>query len=305
MVVFKIMLKKLFLVFLVSVLVGPVSSSHAKESKKHIIYETPTLKSLSQLYWALSKFNPVKDSDIDNFLFINECNLYKDYSENEFEWNDIRKSARTFLEGSKKEFPTHFEFVQPLRFAEYDLEKKAFDVWAPYKIEGIRRFEVLAEDIFQEVCDKPYSHHVAGYPKGLYVELNRPFTINTIPVDPAVAEAYIREQIEEGRAQGVRIRNKDDLYKSRDAYLVMKMRVFSYKEDLQNKEYKLSKVLAVLEGYEIYGDRDRQLLMFSENFRRKKERSKMEIEMKKRYQERLKKQMKKKRRDFETTEEAK
>ena len=89
---------------------------------------------------------------------------------------------------NRKDFPIHFEFVQPLRFAEYNLETKEFDVWKPYKIKGVRRFEVLAEDLYKDVCDWKSKKQIPGYPKGLLVELNRPFSLDTIEVEPDVCQ---------------------------------------------------------------------------------------------------------------------
>lgn len=277
-----------------------------EEVKKNIIYERPVMKTLSQLYWALGKFEPEDDSAVDNFLRINECDLYKDYSQNEFEWTGVREAAREFVVSSKGEFPLHFEFVQPIQFAEYDLEKKEFDVWKPNKIDAVRRFEVLAEDIFEEICGVPYGGKgIENYPRGMLVEINRPFTLDKIAVDPAMARAFVEKKAEEVNEQGLVTRNKQELYESRDAVLVMKIRVFSYKEDIRFREYQLARVLGVLEGYEIYGDSDREMLMISENFRRKKQRSAMEVEMKKRYQQRLKQQMEAKRKAaIEASEES-
>ena len=90
--------------------------------------------------------------------------------------------------------------------------------------------------------------------------------------------------------------DKEKLYETRDAYLVMKLKIFSYIEDRQGSKFNLARVMASLDGYEIYGDLNREMLLYSENFKRKKKRSGAEIEMKKRYQQRLKEQYEERRR---------
>ncbi|HOO52346.1 MAG TPA: hypothetical protein PLK94_13765, partial [Alphaproteobacteria bacterium] len=156
----------------------------------------------------------------------------------------------------------------------------------------IRRFEILAEDLFEDICNQPAKYAIEGYPKGLFAEMNRPFTLETIKTPPEIAETYIKEKM---RGVTVTPRRKEEKYNLRDAYLVMKIRFFSYQEEVRSIDYvKLTKVLAVLEGYEIYGDQNKAMLLFSENFKRRKKHSNMEEELKKRYQERLKKQMEKK-----------
>ena len=288
------MFRKLLILLVFSISAVAVTGVYA-QGKKHTIYEVPTMKTLSRLYWALLKLDPENDEHIDNFLLINECGLYQEYAQNEFEWNGIRESAREFVMSERVNFPTHFEFLQPLRFAEYNLEDNSFNVWEPYKIDAVRRFEVLAEDIFSDICKRRYGIEIEGYPRGLYVELNRPFTIDNIKVQPEIAQIYIENNQSKIRQMAVPPKNKKELYETREAYLAMKIRIFSYQEEIQVAEYGLSKVLGVLEGYEIYGDIDRELLLFTEDFRRKKQRSQMEVEMKKRYQERLRKQMEEKR----------
>lgn len=292
------------------IIVGVMASvSYAQESPEQgpVIYESPTIKNLSQLYWSLSKFKPdengkIDDIYIDNFLFINECSLYQEFSDNEFEWVNIRESARNFLEENKSGFPLRFEYTQPLRLAEYDLESQTFDVWEPYKINGIRRFEILAEDLFEDICNQPAKYAIEGYPKGLFAEMNRPFTLETIKTPPEIAETYIKEKM---RGVTVTPRRKEEKYNLRDAYLVMKIRFFSYQEEVRSIDYvKLTKVLAVLEGYEIYGDQNKAMLLFSENFKRRKKHSNMEEELKKRYQERLKKQMEKKKKALQEPQES-
>src|SRR5262245_27980767 len=60
-------------------------------------YEEPTVQKFSQLYWAISKLDPTNDTDIDNFLMINECDIYREYAHNEFEWKEIREAGRQFV----------------------------------------------------------------------------------------------------------------------------------------------------------------------------------------------------------------
>ena len=273
----------------------PVVSEEEEEG--HIIYETPTVKNLSQLYWMLSKLDINNDTHVDNFLMINECDLYRDYYNNEFEWKSIRKAGRKFIEDSRDSFPTYFEFIQPLKLAEYNLETEMFDVYEPYKIFSVRRFEILAEDVYKDVCNVSHRREIEGYPRGLYAELNRPFTLDEVKVHPEVAKLYIEKNNEYLQEEGIATKYKTDIYENRKAYLVMKIRIFSNKnEDVTVAGKDLAKVLGVLEGYEIYGDRERHMLMFAEDFKRKRKRSKMEIQLKQEYQERLKRQMEEKRR---------
>ena len=264
--------------------------------KKTVIYERPTMKRLSQLYWAAGKFEPTDDLALDHFLMINECDLYREYSKNEFEWTGIRESAREFVQVNRNNFPTHFELLQPIRLGEYDVEEGQFHVAPEFQIEGVRRFEVLAEDLYSDVCDVRYGEQIEGYPKGLHVEMSRPFSLTSFEIQPELARIYIESINKKIKDKGMNVTTKQELYDARNAYLVMRLRIISYKEDKRVNEYYLSSMLGLLESYTIYGDKERDLILFEENFKRKRKLSQAEIEMKNRYQARLKKQMEEKRR---------
>ncbi len=252
------------------------------------VYNPANLKNFAELYWAISKFSVDDDEAVDNYLLINECDLYRDYFQNEFEWGNIRERARDELTKKKDTFNTRFEYIQPLKFANYNMDTKQFYIWEPYKIFGARSFEILAEDLYDTVCGITYRESIARYQKGLYVELNRPFTVDKIPVRPEMAESYIRMHNERMRDAGLRAKDREALYSSRDAYLVMKIRVFAYKDDVQTKENKLAKVLAVLESYQIYGDRDRTMLLFERDYNRKNLETTSEVDMKLQFRDQLK-----------------
>ncbi|MCB9983970.1 MAG: DUF4852 domain-containing protein [Rhodospirillales bacterium] len=301
---------KVFIVLGMLVLTAAISmTGHAQIEQNEsdtVIYEKPTIRNLSQLYWRLLKFKPddsgkIPDIYIDNFLFINECDLYQEFSTNEFEWLSMRESTRAFLKENKDSFPERFEYMQPLRLANYDLESKTFEIWNPYKISGVRRFEVLAEDFFENVCHQLARFSIQGYPKGLLVEINRPFTLEYIEVPPEIAEIYIENK---KTSHNVSTRKKSEIFDSRDAYLVMKIKFFSYKGEVarEGTADNLANVIGIMEGYEIYGDRKKELLLFSQNFNRRKDRSKIDVELKKRYQERLKKQMKEKKKALQESQ---
>ena len=270
-----------------SKLVGPTG---LKSQKTHI-YQGPTIAKLSQLYWALGKFKLTDDTAVDNYLRINECDIYKDYHHNEFEWKNIRESGRKFLADNKKKFSLRFEYIQPLRFAEYNMEKKEFNIWDKYIVDGARSFEVLSKDSTDGSCGSG-DRDIPGYPRGLNIELSRPFTLKAIPISEDLARKYILTKSDYFKSLKPEQQTQYAMYSARDAYVVMQVKVFAYNEDFKTREnYLLSKVLAVLESYEVYADRDLTQLIYSENTNKKKERSEKEVVLKKKYQERLKLKM--------------
>lgn len=261
----------------------------ASAEEKSYIYEKPTMETLSQLYWSLGKFDTGDDEAIDNYLKINECDIYNAFIHDEFEWVNIRQSTRDYIAKNKKKFPVRFALVQPLRLKDYDLQTHEFGVFEPYQVNSMRRFEVLLPRGSDGVCNS--SGSIPGYPENMYVELSRPFTLTSLKIEPEIAKKFIDERLAKAQELGEHANN---LYASREVFMVMNIRIFSIKEDVsasktQNIQY--AQAIAVLESFEVYADSKLDELLFSENFMRERKRSSEEMEMKKRYKEMLKQEL--------------
>jgi hypothetical protein len=235
------------------------------------IYEYPTISKLSQLYWAIGKFKQPDDKMIDHFMMINECQIYQNFSGNEIEWSKIRKSAREFLDSAKDQFPIRFEFIQSLNLGRYDTEKQEFDVLEKYKLDGVRRFEILADDFYSDLCGYDPSNagrNIEGYPRGLMVEFNRPLTLLSVPVKKEMASKYIEDKMINFNNLEPSKRTQENLYAYRDAYMFLRVKVFAYKGERRNSSgQNLAEVMAVLESYDIYADRKKKVLLFKNDFR--------------------------------------
>lgn len=233
--------------------------------QREIIYEKPTLQELSRLYWSLSALEPENDAHIDNYLLINECDIYKEYRNNEFEWVKIREATRQYLKENYKNFTRRIEFMQPLYLEEYDLERNVFKIVEEYRRPSSRRMEVLTSKHAEPVCG--IYGELEGYPKGMVVELTRPFGFTEIPVERDTAKEYITEKLEQFNKLPDHMQTRKKFAESRDAYIWLQVRIFGFKERTRMPEgYALNSVFAVLEGMEIYGDRERRKILHSGAF---------------------------------------
>ena len=241
----------------------------ASQEKSDYFYEQPLMKKLSQLYWAID-YNDINNNQVvDNFLMINECEIYKSYSTNEFEWKDIREAGREFIKKNKKTFPLRFEFIQPIKLGEYDVATSRFAILKDYQVEGIRRFEMYSPEYAAEICGEGWN--IEGYPRGVVIELNRPFTLTHLTVEPALAQQFIEESLKTFRSLDESSQTQAKLYDTRDAYLIMKIKIFSSNgEALMQDGIKLANVMGVLEGFDVYTTRNKEMPIFSKSFRRRK-----------------------------------
>lgn len=278
------MLRKFFLsvLILVAFIALPVSAEEKEktltdeEKLMEYIYEPMEMQKMSQLYWALDVLDTENDTHIDNFLRINECDIYRDYYSNEFEWQSIREAGRAFVKENKESFPVRFEIMQPLKLRDYNFELQAFEVDKEFHIDGISRFEVLALDYAEPICTgASYSskiENIEGYPRGVLISLNRPITVQKVLTSPEKAQAYIDETSAIFRNYPAHQQTRENLYDLRKAYLVMKVKFFADTGEIHWKDGVYFKDLfAVLEGIEIYTDISKENLLYAESYRRSKE----------------------------------
>lgn len=255
----------------------PQQTASDTPPEKKYYYEQPTRQKFSRLFWALDFLDINNDEDIDNYLMFNECEIYKSEYFNELEWKDIRESARAFLKANKDSFPIRFEVVQPLFLGEYDVNTKKFEVLDKYKIRPTTRFEIMATDHEVAPCLKTGSSStpkIPRYPPGILAEFNLPLEATQIPVDPAVAELYIQEKanpLKQRYTQDNKDMTQTALFNARDAYIFMRVKFFAAKGIVRQRgEGERANILTILEGVEVYADRDKKMLLWKKDFRKKR-----------------------------------
>ena len=89
-------------------------------------YVTMTYPNLFRLAWAFDVYKSDDNAALDTYLKISECNLYKKYYKNEFEWEKIRLATKAYLDKYGKKRDIYFEYVQPLELGRYDEEIQGF-----------------------------------------------------------------------------------------------------------------------------------------------------------------------------------
>lgn len=259
-----------------------LNRSLIKRGEVLYLYEQPTVKALSHMYWSLGLYNVSDDDAIDEFMKINECDMFQKFSGDEFEWSGIREAARNFIKNNKSEFPTRFEFMIPLKLYEYNERFGAMDVQDEYKIKSFRRFELFASDAYRTPCLRK-EKLVNGYPRGIILELSRPLTIIRVPMSKQVANNYTRK-INKAYKEKYRIddRSKEKRYAMRGAYIVLKVKIFAHGDLLgrsSNTRLSMVGMMGILEGYEIYADRKKEILFYSQIYVSGKRRGKLDIKL--------------------------
>jgi len=268
------------IIFLLSTMIFAQTSIAAEESAapvtkkvketKEVKYYDASFKNMSQTYWRLSKFDIKDDVAVDNFMKINECDLYNEFRHNEFEWKSVREAGRKYLTDNKKSFPFRYEYSQAISLDEYDFEKGGFYVAKEHAYDAVKRIEFATDALYQDVCEDKYP--VLGYPKAIALELTRPFNLSFVKIHPNRAKALITEKMKRYENMEAIHKTRENYLKNREVFLFMKVKMFVYKpEDKSSGQgYYLANILGTLEGFEIYADKERTQLLYEVNYNKRK-----------------------------------
>lgn len=243
------------------------------------IYEDPSITALSHMYWAVNLYSINDKKALDEFMRINECEMFLAYSNDELEWKGVRTATSDFIKANKTDFPLRFRFVVPLQLVDYDFERGVFEVDEKSRVVSSRRFQLYSTDIDSRPCSagKVNKWGAYSYPRVLEVEFSRPFTLTSIPMTKEVANAYIKEKVEIWRQLSDRYRNRRNMLALRTAYLHLNIkmsthgRLLAYDRKLDSSAVQM---VGVLEGYAIYSDKDATNLFYEQNYVVKKDRKK-------------------------------
>ncbi len=247
------------------------------------LYEQPTIKALSHAYWGLNVYSLDDDEAVDEFMKINECDMYSKFVGDEFEWSSIRDAAKDFIANNKGDFPTRFEFIIPIKLQDYSERFSAFDVQKKYQINSFRKFELYASDAFRKPCIRDETL-ADGYPRIVILELSRPLSVVRVPMSPSVANEYTRLKNAEFKKsyKKAAYRTKTAMYKMRDAYIFLRVKIFAHGGLLgKSRTSRLSSVrmMGILEGYEVYADKYKDKLFYSQIFVRSKKKGKLNVKL--------------------------
>lgn len=233
----------------------PQPETTAKPKEKR--YQALTRATLSQLYWVMGHMDPNRDADIDNFLKINKCDLYKENFNDDFAWHEIRQDARVSLIKHKDSFSKHIQIIQPIYLGRYNVVDQTFPLTRKIITKS---FEVKATDEDKWACKSVNDgSHVWRYPHRAIMQLANTLKLTKIEVPIELAGQY----------NNMHQTTFDE--NTRPAYMVKKLRVFEASP--VNKDKRRSKntasISAVLESIDIYGDKARTFLIYSENMRKR------------------------------------
>ncbi|WP_435641721.1 DUF4852 domain-containing protein [Micavibrio aeruginosavorus] len=225
-------------------------------------YIEMSIENLSKMYWALGLPSLDREADIDTYLLINECDMYRKFYHNDFEWQEIRRVTRDAIQKSLGTYPQKFEVIMPLYLDRYDLGTERFLIQPDSQFVGVTRLDTRYNATNEEICGS--KRMLENYPRNLVLNFTSPFNLKDIPVKPEVAEFYMQEAMRQ--YEGLPPKLKMAAYE-RVAFVRLKVSMLQFKEFRRVGQGPLKGVFfSQIDGYEIFADQDKRLLMYSEDF---------------------------------------
>lgn len=248
------------------------------EQKQDDGYVPANFQNLSKLYWAMGKMDIAKDANIDNFLLINECPLFKQYYNNDIEWAELRRATREKIMRDMPTYPRKFEVMLPIYLGEYDTQTQSFAIRPESDYTNVQRLEVAPNAQYQRICDR--AGDVPEYPRNIIVTLSRPFSLQKVPVPEELAKLYIEETRIKFETLPAKFRSEK--YR-RIAYLRLRITASQYKETIIVEARFLRAVFfARWDGFEIYADPYKEKLLYKEEAKTMRARQRKNFEALKR-----------------------
>lgn len=225
-------------------------------------YVPMTIENLSKMYWAVALPNIDSDDDVDNYLLINECEMYTKFYHNDFEWQEIRRVTRDYIQKNIAKFPQTFEVIMPIYLDRYDIGAERFLIEPESQFVNVSRLDTRYNNVSDDICGVKST--IENYPRNLVLNFNLPFNLRDIPVKPEVAEFYMQESLRQ--YEGLPNKLKIMTYE-RVAFVRLKVTMLQFKEFARVGNGPLKGVFfARVEGYDIFADQNKRLLMYSESF---------------------------------------
>ena|GEM_PF-6704271 len=213
-------------------------------------FQKPVLENLMELFW-LTNFWKIDDNDhIDNYLMVNECQIYTDYYYNEFEWDKIRELTREKLKKDVWSFSNKFEVVTEINLGRYNVEGEYFEITEDTRLEDVQNIET-AENYRQTICNR--SNIIKTFPQNMVASLTQPISLVRLPVFNELAALYIADMKERNKLipESVRMSRR-----SRPAFVRLRVEIVAFMGlEGKNTQFTVPVMLANVDSIEVYGDK--------------------------------------------------
>jgi hypothetical protein len=233
------------------------------EDKHKDTYLKPTLVNISRLYWKKNALEIDNDTAIDNFLRINECDIYDKFFADDFEWLRIREAAREMIKAGKENFSHKFKVTVPIDLGRYDQIRRGFPLINKTAFRDLRRVEIGGNSYSEDICGQ--EGVIEHYPRNLILILNKPFTFDFVKLDEHIAQAFIVRQKYQETLRPRELQNRDY---DRLAYARIRITFSEFQGVTKGRDnFPLGIMFGKLDGIDIFEDPFEKRMLASFDYR--------------------------------------
>lgn len=151
-------------------------------------YVEPTVDNVAKLMFSTRMYMPSDMEDIDRYLLLTRCDVYRENRSNEFNWSQIRMIMSDFLEKNLHTFPKKMFFRVPLSVDEYDFARQEFPLMEISRLNEVRRivFEIDHSD------DECFDNNERFFFDAIETRFSVPLSLNGISANETQAQKIVR-----------------------------------------------------------------------------------------------------------------
>lgn len=146
---------------------------------------------LENFVLALARFGAIDLNDdllLDEYAFINECPLVKEFYADDFKWNKVRGAMRESVRLNAGTFPTAFSHVAKIQLDRFDFNNRLFRFTEKSAVRNVNSISFEKENNVILTCA---GHAVKFIPISYRAVLDAPLTIEGLPMPEADAAALL------------------------------------------------------------------------------------------------------------------
>ena len=181
-------MKFLFIV-LVSIFIWNIPSLAIDEERLTLHYNPINHISLSKLLWTYGVHDPKNNEILDHYLSINNCDFYRRYRKNDFQWERVRAGMRREIDYYAKDYPNRFEIKAVVPLDRYDFEKSAFIIDPKFALNNAGSIQIPM-DVPEEYCAPREASNF--FPWNVKFIADNKFSLKEIPVSPSQAQLILK-----------------------------------------------------------------------------------------------------------------
>lgn len=177
-----------FIILFLLFLSYPTLALDKIEEAKSLNYIPATYESLSRVIWRFDLHDLANDKIIDDYAAIINCDLYKKYYNNDFQWQKIKSGLRREVDYYAKNFPNRFEIKAAIPIDRYDFTRSAFIISQNFQMNNAGSIRIPVGDINQKPCLTVGSNYFSRHIK---FSADNKFSLTEIPVSPDKAKEIL------------------------------------------------------------------------------------------------------------------